>query len=85
VNYTIQSSNLTKIKKRKNKETKYIQCDNSGENIKLQEEIETGGHNIVFEFTAPNTPQQMVLRKGHLLHYMEESKPCFAQVVSNKI
>jgi len=44
--------------KTENKEIKYIRCDNSGENTKLREEIETEGYNIVFEFTAPDTPQQ---------------------------
>ena len=37
----------------------HFRCDNSGENKKFQELVKTKTKmNIVFEFTAPNTPQQ---------------------------
>jgi hypothetical protein len=41
-----------------NKTTKYLQCDNAGENLNLQAECKQQEMGIFFEFTAPNTPQQ---------------------------
>ena len=37
---------------------KYIRLDNSGENKGLQDECEKQNLGIIFEFTAPGTPQQ---------------------------
>ena len=37
---------------------KYIRLDNSGENRSLQKECEKQNLGIIFEFTAPGTPQQ---------------------------
>ena len=39
-------------------DVKYIRLDNSGENRKLQKECEKQNLGIIFEFTAPGTPQQ---------------------------
>jgi hypothetical protein len=39
-------------------EVKTIWCDNSGENNALQKSCKQEGLGIVFEYTAPNTPQQ---------------------------
>jgi hypothetical protein len=40
-----------------NTKVKYFRCDNAGENTKFKEEISVIGH-YIFEFTAPNSPQQ---------------------------
>ena len=37
---------------------KTIRCDNSWENLKLQESINASSYHIKFEFTAPSTPEQ---------------------------
>ena len=39
-------------------DVKYIRLDNSGENRSLQKECEKHNLGIIFEFTAPGTPQQ---------------------------
>ena len=39
-------------------DVKYIRLDNSGENRSLQKECEKQNLGIIFEFTAPGTPQQ---------------------------
>ena len=39
-------------------DVKYIRLDNSGENRSLQKECEKQNLAIIFEFTAPGTPQQ---------------------------
>ena len=39
-------------------EIKRIRLDNSGENKSLQKECDNQKHGIIFEFTAPGTPQQ---------------------------
>jgi hypothetical protein len=42
-----------------NTTVKYIRCDNAGENLTLQEELQADEHiNVQFEFTAPHTPQK---------------------------
>ena len=41
-----------------NKQVKFIRCDNAGENISLQQALDSEGMNIKFEFTARETPQQ---------------------------
>ena len=41
-----------------NKTTKYIQCDNAGENMALKDACQKDFPTIIFEFTAPGTPQQ---------------------------
>jgi transposase InsO family protein len=46
------------LKARNNKIVKYIQCDNAGENHKLEEACKREGLGIQFEYTAPGTPQQ---------------------------
>ena len=40
------------------KTPKYIRLDNSGENTKLQQVVKKKYPNIIFEFTASNTPKQ---------------------------
>ena len=37
---------------------KYVRLDNSGENKSLQKECDKQNLGIIFEFTAPGTPQQ---------------------------
>ena len=39
-------------------DVKYVRLDNSGENRSLQKECENQNLGIIFEFTAPGTPQQ---------------------------
>jgi hypothetical protein len=39
-------------------EVKTIRCDNSGENNTLQRSCKQDGLGIVFEYIAPNTPEQ---------------------------
>ena len=48
-------------------DVKYIRLDNSGENRSLQKECEKQNLGIIFEFTAPGTPQQTQLLKGKFL------------------
>ena len=49
---------LLKKLKSKGIETKFIRCDNAGENYKFQEKVIDAGLKIKFEFTAVGTPQQ---------------------------
>ena len=46
---------------------KYIRLDNSGENRSLQKECNKQNLGILFEFTAPGTPQQIQLLKEKYL------------------
>ena len=50
-------------------EIKRIRLDNSGENRSLQKECDKQNLGVIFEFTAPGTPQQnsVVQRKTHSL------------------
>ena len=41
-----------------NYQVKYIRCDNAGENRALEDNMKKEGLGIIFEYTAPNTPQQ---------------------------
>ena len=41
-----------------NYQVKYIRCDDAGENLKLEEESKKVGLGVIFEYSAPNTPQQ---------------------------
>ena len=58
--------------KENNKKVKFIRCDNAGENVRLKKKIDDEGMDITFEFTARNTPQQMVKSNAPLLPYMGE-------------
>ena len=49
---------VTTLKKKNGIDIKYIRLDNSGENKGLKDECEKQNHGIIFEFTAPGTPQQ---------------------------
>ena len=49
---------IKKLKSEENKTVKFIQCDNAGENNKLQELLDNKGMGIKFEYTAVDTPQQ---------------------------
>jgi hypothetical protein len=40
------------------KKIKFLRCDNAGENIALQQQCKKLNLQIIFEYTAPNTPQQ---------------------------
>ena len=42
----------------KGKETKFIRCDNAGENLATERLCRKEGLGIEFEYTAPNSPQQ---------------------------
>ena len=46
------------ISKKYNIEIKRIRLDNSGENRRIQKECDKANLGIIFEFTAPGTPQQ---------------------------
>ena len=46
------------LSKKYNIEIKRIRLDNSGENRSLQKECDKANLGIIFEFTAPGTPQQ---------------------------
>ena len=46
---------------------KYIRLDNRGENKSLQKECDKQNLGIIFEFTAPGTPQQIQLLKEKYL------------------
>ena len=37
---------------------KYVRCDNAKENVQLGEHMKHSGKGIIFQFTAPGTPQQ---------------------------
>ena len=47
------------IAKKHRIEIKRIRLDNSGENKSLQKECDKQNLGIIFEFTAPGTPQQI--------------------------
>lgn len=50
--------NLIKHLHTKGKTTKYIRCDNAGENLATERLCNQQGLGIDFEYTAPNSPQQ---------------------------
>ena len=49
---------------------KYVRSDNSGENKSLQKECDKQNHGIIFEFTAPGTPQQNSVVERKILTLM---------------
>ena len=49
---------IRSLSKKYNIEIKRIRLDNSGENRSLQKECDKANLGIIFEFTAPGTPQQ---------------------------
>ena len=49
---------LQNLQSKISKKIKYIRCDNACENIALEAECKKQGLGIIFEFTAPGTPQQ---------------------------
>jgi hypothetical protein len=51
---------ITLIKQLRSKgiTVKIIRCDNAGENVSFQKEAEELNLGLVFEYTAPDTPQQ---------------------------
>ena len=46
------------LKAKHGKQVKFIRCDNAGENKILEATCKKEGLGIIFEFTAPGTPQQ---------------------------
>ena len=46
------------LSKKYNIEIKRIRLENSGQNRSLQKECDSANLGIIFEFTAPGTPQQ---------------------------
>ena len=55
-------------------EIKRIRLDNSGENRSLQKECDKQNLGVIFEFTAPGTPQQNSVVEEKYQHYWEEQK-----------
>ena len=53
---------------------KNIRLDNSGENRSLQKECEKQNLGIIFEFTAPSTPQQNSVVEGKIPALMGRSR-----------
>jgi len=49
---------IKQLKTTMNYQVKFIRYDNAGENLKVEEETEKEGLGVVFEYTAPKTPQQ---------------------------
>ena len=49
---------IKQLKAKYGTDIKYIRLDNSGENRCLQKECDKQNLGIIFEFTAPGTPQQ---------------------------
>ena len=49
---------IKELKAKYGTDIKYIRLDNSGENRSLQKECDKQNLGIIFEFTAPGTPQQ---------------------------
>ena len=76
------SSFFQDIKAKLGKQTvKYVRCDNTGENIALDQKCQDLGLGITFEYTASNTPQQNGRVEKNLLLFMEEFKQCSSAVV----
>ena len=48
---------IKELKSKDNKFVKYIRCDNAGENNELQAACALEELGIIFEYTAPGTPQ----------------------------
>ena len=55
-------------------DVKYIRLDNSGENRSLQKECEKQNVGIIFEFTAPGTPQQNSVVEMKIPTFMGRSR-----------
>ena len=58
---------------------KNIRLDNSGENRSLQKECDRQNLGIIFEFTAPGTPQQSSGAERKILTLMGRSRPMMIQ------
>ena len=58
---------------------KNIRLDNSGENRSLQKECDRQNLGIIFEFTAPGTPQQNSGAERKILTLMGRSRPMMIQ------
>lgn len=56
--YDILLGFIKDLRAKHGKQVKFIRCDNSGENRKLEELCKNEGLGITFEYTAPGTPQQ---------------------------
>ena len=54
------------LKARHKIQVKIIRCDDSGENKVLERELENNEFGIIFEYTAPGTPQQNGVVERHL-------------------
>ena len=55
-------------------EVKRIRLDNSGENRSLQKECDKQNLGVIFEFTAPGTPQQNSVVKRGEQSYVDSSR-----------
>jgi len=56
--YDVLMGFIEDLRAKHNKQVKFIQCDNSGENNKLEELYRKDGLGITFDNTAPGTPQK---------------------------
>ena len=55
--------------------TRYIRCDDAGENKKLEAACVKAGWDIQFEYTTPNTPQYNGRIERRFAAYHTRSKP----------
>ena len=62
-------------------DVKYIRLDNSGENRSLQKECEKHNLGIIFEFTAPGTPQQNSVVERKIPTLMGRSRAMMIEAV----
>ena len=67
------------MSKKHNIEIKRIRLDNSGENKSLQKECDKANLGIIFEFTAPGTPQQNTLGERRIPILMGRARAMLIQ------
>ena len=72
---------INELKAKYGTDIKYIRLDNSGENRSFQKECDKQNLGIIFEFTAPGTPQQnsVVERKIPTLNGKIKSNDAFSR------
>ena len=70
---------IRSLSKKHNIEIKRIRLDNSGENRSLQKECDKANLGIIFEFTAPCTPQQNSVAERRIPTLMGRAKAMLIQ------
>ena len=65
---------MKELKAKNGIDIKYIRLDNSGENRSLQKECDKQNLGIIFEFTAPGTPQQNSVVERKIPTFMGRSR-----------